>query len=247
MKLKEYTWCWNFDALIDELKELAMDENWDYQCNPTGQHPILKSYVRYTFEKLYREGKVMEEGGKSVFNTGLVTENQETIYGLSVKNKKVCDIKWYFLGWRKESDRNLTTFAELPEHANYFDNPSDLIYDTSLDLRANVDHIIDDNIERFPESLRKIDRQMLGTVLDRAIDDAKKRVKRNYKTAIPQYYKGALQLLLPLCLLAKNKADLALVVEKVGNVYRASTCLTLDMAINNARLIARPDDEWLKV
>jgi hypothetical protein len=34
------------------------------------------------------------------------------------------------------------------------------------------------------------------------------------------------------------------VVERENDVYRANTCLTLDMAINNARLIAKPDDEW---
>jgi len=55
-----------------------------------------------------------------------------------------------------------------------------------------------------------------------------------------------LQLLIPLCLIAKSKADLALVIEKENEIYRASTCLTLDMGINNARLIAKPDDEWLK-
>ncbi|MEM0998978.1 MAG: DUF3825 domain-containing protein [Bacteroidota bacterium] len=72
-----------------------------------------------------------------------------------------------------------------------------------------------------------------------------KRIKRNDKTAIPQYFRGKVQLLIPLCLESRGKADLALVVSKVGQVYRASTCLSLDMAINNARLIAKPDDDWL--
>lgn len=88
---------------------------------------------------------------------------------------------------------------------------------------------------------------MLSNVLHGTIADAQRRVKRNYKTAIPQYYKGKLQLLLPLCLKTKATADLALVIEKENGVYRASTCLTLDMAVNNARLIAKPDDEWLKI
>lgn len=92
-----------------------------------------------------------------------------------------------------------------------------------------------------------MDKYHLGVLLEGTINDAKRRIRRNYKTAVPQYYKGKLQLLLPLCLTSKAVADLALVVEKVNNIYRASTCLTLDMAINNARLIAKPDDEWLKV
>ena len=106
---------------------------------------------------------------------------------------------------------------------------------------------IEDNIDRFPFAFQKMDRYQLSVLLEGTINDAKRRIRRNYKTAVPQYYKGKLQLLLPLCLTSKASADLALVVEKENNIYRASTCLTLDMAINNARLIAKPDDEWLKV
>jgi hypothetical protein len=78
-----------------------------------------------------------------------------------------------------------------------------------------------------------------------AIEAAVQRVRRNYKTAIPQYYQGSVQLLLPLTLLDPAKADLALVVEKFSDFYRAATCLTLDMAYNNARQLARPDRDWL--
>jgi hypothetical protein len=46
-------------------------------------------------------------------------------------------------------------------------------------------------------------------------------------------------------MLDPERADLALVVARENEVYRASTVLTLDMAFNNARLIARPDREWL--
>ena len=138
-------------------------------------------------------------------------------------------------------------FSSLPDVANYFDNPADLLYDTSVELRLNIDHIIDDNLSRFPASYQKMDKYQVGTILQGTIDDAKRRIRRNYKTAVPQFYNGKIQLLLPLCLTSKADADLALVVEKENGVYRASTCLTLDMAINNARLIAKPDNEWLKV
>ncbi|MDX9776307.1 MAG: DUF3825 domain-containing protein, partial [Petrimonas sp.] len=138
-------------------------------------------------------------------------------------------------------------FSKLAEIASYISDPSDLIYDTKLELRTNIDHIIQDNKERFPVPFDTMDNYMLSNILHGTIEDAKRRVRRNYKTAIPQYYKGKLQLLLPLCLQTKANADLALVIEKENDIYRASTCLTLDMAINNARLIAKPDDEWLKV
>ena len=142
---------------------------------------------------------------------------------------------------------DLIKFSKLAEIASYISDPSDLIYDTKLELRTNIDHIIQDNKERFPVPFDTMDNYMLSNILHGTIEDAKRRVRRNYKTAIPQYYKGKLQLLLPLCLQTKANADLALVIEKENDIYRASTCLTLDMAINNARLIAKPDDEWLKV
>ena len=86
----------------------------------------------------------------------------------------------------------------------------------------------------------------LQTVLKGAIDNAKERVRRSYKTAIPQFYRSGVQLLLPLCLSDPQRADLALVVERHETFYRAATCLTLDMAYNNARQLARPDRDWLQ-
>ena len=100
--------------------------------------------------------------------------------------------------------------------------------------------------ERFPEPYKSMANYGLQNVLRGAIDGARERVKRSYKTAIPQYYHAQVQLLLPLCLSNPKQADLALVVERHATFYRAATCLTLDMAYNNARQIARPDRDWLQ-
>lgn len=247
MKLFDYAWFIDFHGAIEDLKNVAMREDWDYKTNPIGKNPILENYIKHTFLKLYQEGKVLEQNGYSIFNTGLVTDYQEEIFALFATNKRPCSIKWFFIGWRKASDRDLMKFSSLPDNANYFENSADLIYDTKLELRPNINHIIDDNITRFPANLQSMDKYQLGVLLQGTINDAIRRIRRNYKTAVPQYYAGHLQLLLPLCLTSKAAADLALVIEKENGVYRASTCLTLDMAINNARLIAKPDDEWLKV
>lgn len=224
-----------------------MKENWDFIKYPTGKNPILINYVHHTFEKIQSENKVEFEGDYCCFNLGLVTENQEEIFSYFQRNKKPgSTIPYYFLGWRKSSHRDLSKFSRLGEIATYIFNPSDLIYDIKLELRTNIDHIIQDNKSRFPKPFCSMDNYLLSNILHGTIEDAKRRVKRNYKTAIPQYYQGRLQLLLPICLQRKAQADLALVIEKENGVYRASTCLTLDMAMNNARLIAKPDDEWLK-
>ncbi len=90
-------------------------------------------------------------------------------------------------------------------------------------------------------------RRIMNRVKD-AIDLSIKRVAWNFKTAIPTYYPRVkhLQLLLPLCLLSDDHVDLALAVEKTpSGSYLGHTVLPLDWAYKNARLVCRPDSDWL--
>ncbi|HLA63066.1 MAG TPA: DUF3825 domain-containing protein [Rhodothermales bacterium] len=93
----------------------------------------------------------------------------------------------------------------------------------------------------------RVYRQIMNRVRD-GIELALKRVKWNYKTAIPTYYPRvkSLQLLLPLCLLTDEQVDVALAVERTASgSYLGHTILPLDWAYKNARLVCRPDSEWL--
>ncbi len=90
-------------------------------------------------------------------------------------------------------------------------------------------------------------RRIMNRVKD-AIDLSIKRVQWNFKTAIPTYYPRVrrLQLLLPLCLVSDDQVDLALAVEKTpSGSYLGHTVLQLDWAYKNARLVCRPDSDWL--
>lgn len=81
-----------------------------------------------------------------------------------------------------------------------------------------------------------------------AVDAAKRRVRWNFRTAVPSYYPrmNTMSLLLPLCLVDEGRADAALVVQLMpsGN-YQGQTILTMEQAYMNARLIYRPDSDWL--
>ena len=57
------------------------------------------------------------------------------------------------------------------ENANCFENSSDLIYGTKLELRTNVNHIIDDNIARFKKALQAMDKYQLGVLLQGTINE----------------------------------------------------------------------------
>lgn len=242
----------NFDQHLEQLASLAHKENWSYRYMESNlPYPILYSYVYHTFSRLEDEGKIavaQDTSGSELacFNTGLVTEMQEEIFALFVPNRRTDEgqPEWFLRGFVRESDRSLTFFARRPDIANYFADPAELIYDTRVDLVINMEHVIRDNNARFPADLRE-NTFALRSAIDGAISAAKRRVRRNFKSGIPQFYRGKLQLLLPLSLRSPDRADLALVVAREHEVYRASTVLTLDMAYNNARLIARPDTEWL--
>lgn len=49
-----------------------------------------------------------------------------------------------------------------------------------------------------------------------------------------------------LCFSDPKRADLALAVERHSTFYRATICLTLDMAYTDACLLAKPDRDWLQ-
>ena len=76
-------------------------------------------------------------------------------------------------------------------------------------------------------------------------DTSIKKVIANYKLAVPQYYNGQIQLLIPLYFEDDNKPELTLAVTKKNGYYQGHTCLTLEMAYNNARVIAKPECNWL--
>ena len=247
-ELFDFSFINNIDQRIDELAELAEDESWDYQSTLSDRNkPVLFNYLKYTYARLAEEEKIelTPDGQNTIFNTGLVTPNQEPLYALFDRNTIPDRQPWFLKRWVRRGEHDLVRFQQLPEMAHYFENPLGLVFDCKKELRANIEHIIAENKSRFSDPYRSMESYALQTFLKGAIDNAIERVRRNYKTAIPQYYRGRIQLLLPLCLGNPQRADLALVAEDHGSFYRASTCLTLDMAYNNARQLARPDRDWL--
>ena len=141
----------------------------------------------------------------------------------------------------------LSKIAELPRIATFFNSIDDLFFDTKLELRLNAEHILRDNYERFPDELKQYNNIMLVNLLEGAIKIAKKKIERNYKTAVPQFFDNKIQFLIPLCLLDTQKPDIAIAISKDTNYYYGATCLTMDLAYNNARLIVKPESDWLRL
>ncbi len=241
----------DFNGRLEDLAGMAEAEDWSYHYTPNDHpNPILYSYVQHTYRRVAQQESIStsRNGDFACFNTGLVTPHQEPIYASFQVNLNDDAQPWYFTDWLREGESRVNQFPELPAMATYFEEPSDLFYDTKKQLRRNMEHFIEneETRSRFPDPFGTMQPRILLAVLNQAIDSAEERVHRSYKAAIPQFYNDRIQLLLPLCLNDPQKADLALVVDTAGETYRATTCLTLDMAYNNARLLAKPDRDWLQ-
>ena len=224
----------NWNNYTDQLSSIAMEESWSNDTYPN--NGILANYIVKTYNKLQAERNVIYTQDYALFNTGLFTKYYEPIYAYQ---------SGYDISFLTGYELSSMGIYDRPERANYFENPELLLFDWHYPIDIQYKHILDDdrNKSRLPESF--LNSSNMVTILNGAIDTMKKRVSANYKLAIPQYYDNKIQLLLPLCLCDDNVPDVAIAVTKKDKCYQGHTCLTLDMAYNNARLIAKPDSSWL--
>lgn len=231
---------WNFKK--DEFKNKYQNQN----------YPILTNYLNYTFLRIIEQDKLVlsKDKDKVCFNTGLQTSRGKDIFATFFKNNEAekreqCD--WTFYAFVDSYSDKLQHYSSTPDIATYIEDANDLVFDTRLNIDTNLGHIVDKNIDRFPTLLQG-NVKMAENVILGSIQTLKEKVRRNYKIAIPHWYEGKIQLLLPLVLTNEdNIAELAFVVDKDKNrnIYRGKTVLSMDMAYIDARLITKPDDDWL--
>jgi hypothetical protein len=108
-------------------------------------------------------------------------------------------------------------------------------------------------LHRYRTAL-EFDNTNMRLAMSNRVEDAAKLASRrtfwNYKTAIPAYYPAwnEVNLLLPLCLDDKDetKVTIAMVVSKTeAGGYTARTVFPLEWAYERARVVCRPDSDWL--
>lgn len=283
MRIFDFALVTEWEGRLDDLARLAEPERWHYLHVPAAVgRPILDSYVRHTFARLAEQGKVLTTDHVACFNTGLLTPSQEQIFGIfqvATRYDPKLPVgpgnkKWFLKGWARAGERALTAFGQLPELASYWVEPGELVFNPSLQVELNLDHIIRDNLSRFPAELggklgsdgvpEDFDPRFeedesdaplnehevriplaLRNQLEGAMKHSIRLAQRSYRVAVPQFHRGTIQLLLPLYMRDSTTVDLALTMEKHGNWYRGATVLYPDWAYRHARLLARPNSEWL--
>lgn len=234
-----------YKAKIQNLAELAEDEKWSN--GQDDDYSILINYINKTFEKIAEEDQIeiTDDEEYACFNTGLLTPYGEDIYCLFTKSKTPGTLHWYLDGFYPESDWKIVdNFKKLPSVASYFQSDKDLLFNSNATIIINSTHILDDHFEeRFPEEIKKLGKFNIINAIKGSLEITKKRIKRNHRIAIPLYYKGKITYLIPVNI---NDYRIALVVEKIDDErYRANTIFTLDMAYSSARLLMKPEVDWL--
>ena len=242
----DYMYWGDYNLQIQKLADKALKEKWSFEDKDDNY--ILKNYLKYTFNKLQEEGKVIETDTYCVFDTGLFSHYYEPIYayGELYKNPSENNAKWYFKGFKDTYELGSLDIEKFPERADYFSDPSRLVFNWHLTVNKNYKHILDDlnTSQRLPDSIKSSVRPL--ETLKGVIDTAIQKVIANYKLAVPHYYQNKIQLLVPLCFGKDDTPEVALVLDLMKNgYYQATTCLSMEMAYMDARLIAKPESNWL--
>lgn len=250
--LKRFAALGNFNnKLIFLAEKLAEPEDWYYD-NPKAnaddfkKYGVLFQYIHHTFSKSYDDNRLLIIDDNCLMNTGLLTNSGEEIFMLFTKNKKIGEQDWFFNSFYRSSDHKIpeSMRGELPKHIDYFeDSPQDMYFDTKLTILYNMEHIVNDNFERLPDGLKQLDSTTIVTVLNASAEQMKKRILRNNRLVVPQYYNKKIMYLAPMKF---GKEILPLAIEKHENSYRINTILTPGMAYCNARLIMKPESNWLQ-
>lgn len=248
-----------YNQKLKLLSQMAQPEKWTYKkMQEKDPYIILRNYIRFTYNRLDEENKFIDssDGKFRCMNTGLLTIYNQEIVAIFSRNEKLGKQPWFFNGFFKESDKFFTTnFLSLPAIADYCDKVEDLIYDSNLELRLKKEHMIDDNFKRF-EDAGYTSKELISVLLDSAKVILEKKLKRNFKLALPFYYRNTetgeckIQLLAPLYF-PNTAVRLALVLNKIKSdaheYYEGVTVLPVEWAYMNSRLIVKPDDEWAKL
>lgn len=282
MRIFDFARVADWDDRLATLAELAEPERWHNLHLPSKNgHPVLDRYILHTFARAHDQQRIVVADQIACFNTGLLTPGQEEIFGVFTISDSYdrtqpigpTNKKWWLKTWSRAGDRLLTDFMEFPGLTEYWNDPKDLIFDPKLQVQLNLDHIIRDNLNRFPEELggrvgqdgkpidqddddddaetsaKDADVQHIPVATRNALEGAVKQsirlAHRSYRIAVPQFYRSKIQLLLPIYLRNADTPDLALTLERHGGWYRAATILYMDWAYSHARLLARPNSEWL--
>lgn len=238
----------DYNNTLERLALMAEDEKWTVkEDSPYG---ILSYYINGTFKQCLKQEKFLctDDLDFCCFNTGLLTPNGNDILAVFQKNTRPDAQKWVLKYFADKTERKyMDHFPEIPELASYTSNYEELHFNPNLEIVISTDHILDDNWERIYQTVH-LSKNIVKSLMIGVVEEAKRRIKRNTRLVVPQYYNNRIMYLLPIKIPIEDDTyvTMALAVELTqSNQYRANTIFTKEMAYEKARLLMKPESNWL--
>ena len=162
------------------------------------------------------------------------------LFRKAIIDEEVCDKTIRFLD---ELEAAISEERDISEIVSAYIDADDLTDEVDLNNPQSV-------VRAYFESLPDYDNILLELIgeLDKAIAVSKRIIGSDYTAAVPMYYprKGNFALLMPLAFHDPMKVECALVTElNKGGRYEGTTILTCPMAYADARLLRKPDAQWI--
>lgn len=251
MYLQKFAFCGkqeDFQATLEKLALMAEQEPWTLEGGE--KNSVLYKYVLGTFRQCYRQKKFLttDDGKYTCFNTGLLTPNGNDILCVFQKNWVPNCQPWVLKYFSDRTDRKyMDLFSKVPPLASYTENYEEFYFNPNYDLVINSDHILDDHWERINEVV-PLSKNIVKALIEGAIAETQRKVKRNLRLVVPQFYNDKIMYLVPISIPISDSetVTMALAVELTSqNQYRANTIFTKDMAYEKARLLMKPESNWL--
>lgn len=235
--------------IVHVLKKIKIDESEKLLYNDKKDAVIFNTNLfDHRFNEIYIAGRIDDK--QQIKNPYVVTDIEKL-------KEKGFDIKKY----------HIERTVPLVEAPTFYDGVEDIVYQKNWPIRLGDDliHVVERCKERIEsEHYQNLPDSSWASLLKSAIAFAEKVAKSNYKFIVPQYRfvdeadywekeRGGnrAQLLMPIYLKydMSQQPDgvLVLDIDKTNKSYCPKTILTLDMVYQNARLIAKPSEEWLSI
>jgi len=260
LKLFETAFVPKWPEQLAELQAMAQPEPWRFKkpafARKNTDNHILEKYILSIYQNQvldHANAKTTEEkdsffcirSGYACFHSGLLTQRYKSIYALLERNRYESTLEWYFKGFFDDSHHALRNVEKLPDKPLSYFRKEQWGFYPDWEIRVNVDHILDDpeNLSRIPELLQSFPN--LHLLLESGVELGRRIAEFIPSMIVPQLYRGKMQYLLPISLLNPNVPDLAMTITPMDGYYVGNTCLNLEMAYGNARLLARPTAPWL--
>jgi hypothetical protein len=261
----------DYDAPFKNVAASTMDgaESWAFQQErfkekyPATNFPKLRNYLNYTFRRLV-DLELNDPGCFFVrskdeqwicFNTGLQNVHGADLIAVFERYKIRLDMlarpvpDWVFKGCYAPGETRYREHfgSNVPQLAWYSMDSRDYVFDMSYNLERDVfDHLFERAKQRagMPHAQDEFVRNYLRGALENLLP----KIRRNYKVAIPVWYveEKRMQMLLPFFPASGSDVSCFLVDrDDESKTYFLKTIFDLDQAYFSARLITRPDKDWL--